>query len=103
MKEDARTPDVYRLISLLNCSVKLITMVSTLRLQEVIHKLVDDDQTGFVWSRCISDNFIYALDLIQCCKQRKKKTIVLKLDFRKAFDIISWDCLFNLLLVRGFD
>jgi hypothetical protein len=83
--------------------VKLITKVLATRLQEQLLKLVDLDQTGFVRSRCIEDNFIYAVDLVQTCKQRKKKTIVLKLDFRKAFDTMAWDCLFKLLAVRGFD
>jgi retron-type reverse transcriptase len=102
-KEDACTPDAYRPISLLNCSVKLVTKVLALRLQAELQNLVDDDQTGFVRTRCIADNFIYALDLVQACKQRKKKTIVLKLDFRKAFDTVSWDSLLTILQVRGFD
>jgi hypothetical protein len=29
--------------------------------------------------------------------------VVLKLDFRKAFDRVSWDCLLRILQVRGFD
>jgi hypothetical protein len=74
------------LISLLNCPVKLITKVIALRLQDRLHTLIDIDQTGFVPSRYLADNFIHALDLVQSCKQRKKKTIVLKADFRKAFD-----------------
>jgi hypothetical protein len=41
--------------------------------------------------------------LVQCCKIRKKKTIVLKLDFRKAFDTVSWDTLLQILQLRGFD
>jgi hypothetical protein len=36
----------------------------------------------------IADNFIYGLDLVQCCKIRKKKAIVLKLNFCKAFDTV---------------
>jgi hypothetical protein len=41
--------------------------------------------------------------LVQTCKQRKKKSIVLKLDFRKVFDTVSWDCIFKTLQNRGFD
>jgi hypothetical protein len=61
--------------------VKLITKVLAIRLQNHLPKLIDDGQTGFVKSRCIADNFIYGLDSVQCCKIRKKKAIVLKLDF----------------------
>jgi hypothetical protein len=76
--------------------VKLITKVLAIRLQNHLPSLIDDDQTGFVRSRCIADNFIYVLDLVQCCKTRKKKAIVLKLDFQKAFDTMSWDFLFKI-------
>jgi hypothetical protein len=82
---------------------KLITKVLAIRLQNHLPKLIDDDQTGFERSRCIVDNFIYALDLVQSCKTRKKKAIVLKLDFRKAFYMVSWDFLFKILHKSGFD
>jgi hypothetical protein len=102
-KDNNCTPDAYRPISLLNCPVKLITKVLVLRLQGLLPRLIDEDQTGFVQSRCIADNFIYALDLVQCYKLRKKKTIVLKLDFQKAFDTVSCDFLIKNFQVRGFD
>jgi hypothetical protein len=47
-KEDSCTLDAYQPISLLNCSVKLITKVLAIWLQSVIQSLVDEDQTGFV-------------------------------------------------------
>jgi hypothetical protein len=47
-KEDACTPDAYRPISLLNCPIKLVTKVLALMLHEELHKLIDNDQTGFV-------------------------------------------------------
>jgi hypothetical protein len=94
-KEGNCTLDAYHPISLLNCLVKLVSKVLALRLQNYLPKLIDDDQTSFVKSRCIADNFIYGLDLVQCCKIRKKKAIVLKLDFCKAFDSVSWNFLFK--------
>jgi hypothetical protein len=84
-KNNMCIPESYRPISLLNCPVKLITKVLAIRLQQQMTNLVDTDQTGFVQSRCIADNFIYALDIAQCYKLRKKETIVLKLDFQKSF------------------
>jgi hypothetical protein len=58
----------------------------TTQLQRDIPKLIDVDQTGFIKGRSISENFIYALELVQCCNRRKLPTLVLKLDFAKAFD-----------------
>jgi predicted ribonuclease YlaK len=60
-------------------------MVTT-QLQRDIPKLIDVDQTSFIKGRSISENFIYALELVQCCNRRKLPTLVLKLDFAKAFD-----------------
>ena len=72
------------------------------RLQQEIPKLIDVDQTGFIRGYSISENFIYSMELIQCCNQRKLPTLVLKLDFAKAFDYVDWGCLAAVMLVRGF-
>jgi hypothetical protein len=39
--------------------------------------------------QCISNNFMYTMDQIQVCRKRKKKAMILKLDFRKPFDMVS--------------
>jgi hypothetical protein len=52
--------------------------------------------------RSISENFVYATELVQCCHKRKAAAVVLKLDFAKAFDSISWQSLRAVLEVRGF-
>jgi len=57
------------------------------------------DQTGFI---AISKNFIYALELVQHCHKQRLPTLVLKLDFAKAFDSVNWDSLLKILQCRGF-
>jgi hypothetical protein len=69
--------------------MKAITKVLTSRLQQNIHALVDADQTGFLSGRRISENIVYAADILRCCHLRKAPTIVFKIDFRKAFDSVN--------------
>ena len=73
------------------------------RLKHAIPNLIDPDQTGFVHGRSIAENFVYAADLLSCCHKQNKPTAVLKLDFKKAFDSVSWDSLIQILYARGFD
>jgi len=101
-KDHAWSPADFRPICLQNCPVKGISKVLTNCLQPLIPSLVSDDQTGFVLGRSIADNFVYAADLLSCCYRRSAPTIVLKLDFHKAFDFVNWDSLEKILLHRGF-
>lgn len=96
-------PSHFRPISLQNCIMKGITKVLTTRLQSCIHSLVDADQTGFLSGRRISENIVYAADLLRCCHTRKTPTIVFKIDFKKAFDSVNWRSLIIILRARGFD
>ena len=73
VKENKNSPSNFRPISLLNCSVKIITKVLAARLQNKIMETVDEDQSGFVKTRCIADNFMYAMDLVQTCRKKKEK------------------------------
>ncbi|KAK1677092.1 hypothetical protein QYE76_037940 [Lolium multiflorum] len=51
---------------------------------------------------CISENFVYATELVQTCYRRRAPCIILKLDFAKAFDSVSWASLRSVMLARGF-
>jgi len=92
----------FRPICLQNCSVKIAAKILTTRLQADIPKLIDLDQTGFIKGRTISKNFVYTTELVQVCHKRKIPTMVLKLDFAKAFDTVNWDSLMLILEARGF-
>jgi hypothetical protein len=89
-KPNAVDVDAFRPICLQNCALKIITKTLTTRLQKEIPRLIDIHQTGFVKGRSISDTFVYAVELVQTCHKRKRPTIVLKLDFAKAFDTVNW-------------
>ncbi|KAK1685445.1 hypothetical protein QYE76_046293 [Lolium multiflorum] len=50
----------------------------------------------------ISENFVYATEIVQCCHKRRAPAFALKLDFAKAFDSINWSSLRAIMRVRGF-
>jgi hypothetical protein len=101
-KVDVTTADGFRPVSLQNCAPKLAAKILTTRLQGVFTSLISDLQTGFVKGRSITNNFLFASELLQCCRKRGAPTIALKLDFRKAFDSVSWGALYTILSTRGF-
>lgn len=98
----ARTPDDFRPISLQNCPPKAIAKAITNRLKPLIPMLVHDNQTGFISGRNIAENYIFAADLLSACHLRKAPAMILKLDFRKAFDSVCWESLLTILAARGF-
>jgi hypothetical protein len=68
-----RLAESARPISVLNCPVKLVIKVLAFRLQGLLRKLIDEDQTSFVHLRCIANNFIYALDWFNVASLGKRK------------------------------
>lgn len=101
-KQGATAVSDFRPICMQNCSVKIAAKALTSRLQKEIVTLIDLDQTGFIKGRTISENFVFAAELVQTCYKRKVPTLVLKLDFAKAFDTVNWSSLMTLLAARGF-
>jgi hypothetical protein len=95
-------PSGFRPVSLQNCDMKIICKALTTRLQAQIADVIDVDQSGFIAGHSISENFVYATEMVQCCFKRRAPTLVLKLDFAKAFDSINWGSLRRALLARGF-
>jgi hypothetical protein len=79
--DDMLTAGGFRPISLQNCIMKIIMRILTSWLHPFIEQLVVCEQYGFIAGRCITDNFLYAAELVQCCRLCKTPTIALKLDF----------------------
>lgn len=92
----------YRPISLLSCTIKLITKLLANRLQSIILKLIHTNQYGFIKSRTIQDCIAWAYQFLSQCHLSKKRTAVLKLDFEKAFDKIEHGMILAILKKKGF-
>jgi hypothetical protein len=101
-RDNVITADGFRPISLQGTILKILWKMLTNRIQSIIPTLVTLDQSGFIRGRDITANFAYAAELVQCCHKRHVPTIVLKLDFRKAFDSVDWGALDRILHARGF-
>jgi Reverse transcriptase (RNA-dependent DNA polymerase) len=93
----------FRPINLLNCSFKIFIKVLTSRLHPVLDRLIGVNQHAFFKSQNIMDNVIVAHEILHSVKQSKKKGLLLKLDFEKAFDNVDWAYLLSIFKQCGFD
>lgn len=100
--ESPESPSDYRPISLINSTLKIISKILATRLSKVVCSLVDSSQSPFIKGRCIIDNIVTAEELMFSLHKRQLLGHILKVDFSKAFDLVDWDFLFNLLEARGF-
>jgi hypothetical protein len=82
--------------------VKLISKILALRLAPKLNELVDRNQSAFVWSRTIQDNFKFIQWASVLIRKKKIPMLLLKLDISKAFDTLSWPFLLEVLQARGF-
>ncbi|XP_078152676.1 uncharacterized protein LOC144547863 [Carex rostrata] len=85
----------YRPISLVNCSLKIISKLLTVRLEHVMDRLIDQTQAAFIRGRYILDNVVLSHELLHYCKTNREEGVVIKIDFEKAYDKGLGPCLAN--------
>ena len=99
--------DNWRPLTMLCCWYKLLSGVIAARINNILSKIIHTDQSGFVPNRFIGDCIRNTFDIMSSAKNNNKTGLLLLVDFRKAFDSISFNFIeksltfFNLLL-RGF-
>lgn len=101
-EEGARSMKKFRPISLINCSYKIFSKALTLRLGKIIDRLVSPHQSAFIQGCYILESVVISHELVHSVHNSNEPGCVIKLDYKKAYDRVSWDFLFEILESRGF-
>ena len=91
-----------RPICLLDVIYKLIAKVLVTRMNKVIDKLVNRNQTGFMKGRYIGENTRLISDVITYCETDNIDGILLAVDYRNAFDSIEHEFIWYTLEAFNF-
>ena len=86
----------------MNVDYKGITKVLTNRFSLLAQTVIGSNQTGFVKGRNILEGVVVLHEIIHELKSTKKRGLILKIDFEKAYDKVRWDFLEEVLTGKGF-
>ncbi|CAI5537701.1 unnamed protein product [Closterium sp. Naga37s-1] len=92
----------YRPITLLNSTYTLVARVLANRMRKVLHKVISEEQYGFLPGRRLSDGVSLIADVVEATKCKDEDWYLLLVDFQKAFDSVSREYLFGTMERMGF-
>ncbi|KAL3698377.1 hypothetical protein R1sor_012453 [Riccia sorocarpa] len=91
----------WRPITLLTMTYKIVANIIALRLKDILPRLIDTQQTGFVTGRNIIDNILSLRLGQEWAQATNQDTIFVKLDFMKAYDRVAHWFLWDTLATMG--
>ena len=74
----------------------------TNRVSPIGDRLISPNQTAFIRGRFILESVVMAHEVMHEIHTTQESALVLKLDYEKAYDRVSWDFLLEMLNSRGF-
>ena len=89
-------------IILLCSDYKLLAKVISNRIKTTLDLLINKDQTGFISGRQISQNIRIAADIVEHAKCKKIYSVLILLNFEKAFDRVEYQSLYFTMEYFGF-
>ena len=89
-------------IILLCADYKLIAKIIANRIKTTLNNLISTDQSGFIAGRDISHNLRKAKDLIDFTNHTSLDSLLISVDFKKAFDRVEYGSLERALTYLGF-
>nr|KAJ0213400.1 hypothetical protein LSAT_V11C400190820 [Lactuca sativa] len=79
----------YMMVNLIGCMYKILSKILSLRIKKFL-KIVGPEQSAYIEGRSILDGPLVLNELYTWTKKKKKKALVFKVDFDKAFDLLNW-------------
>ncbi|XP_035828437.1 uncharacterized protein LOC106013237 isoform X2 [Aplysia californica] len=79
----------WRPITLTNTDYKIFSKILAIRLQRVMPILINENQTGFLKGRSISEHIRTLDDIIYVASEKNLPGMVVSLDFQRAFDTVE--------------
>nr|XP_016433942.1 PREDICTED: uncharacterized protein LOC107760411 [Nicotiana tabacum] len=92
----------YRPIACCNVLYKCISKILCRRLKEAMSHIVTDNQSTFVQGRSMIHNILICHDLLRHYNRKTSPRCLMKIDLRKAYDMVSWEFLEEALRGYGF-
>ena len=80
----------WRPITLLNCDYEIAAKSIASRVKEVLPKIRNNDQTGFLRNRSMGENIRIIDSIIKNANTKQIPGLLLFIDFEKTFDNIKW-------------
>ncbi|XP_058759850.1 uncharacterized protein LOC131633146 [Vicia villosa] len=81
---------------------KILAKLLTARIKRVVSKLVSPNQTAFVPGRNMMDGVLMVNEILDWAKRKKRNCLLLKVDFEKAYDSVSWNFIRFIMDRMGF-
>jgi len=99
------TPSDFRLISLCNVILKIITKSIANGIKQILPKITKEFQSAFVPGRLITENSLIDFETLHYIRKRRTKNngyVGIKLDVAKSYDSLEWDFIENTMTAMGF-
>lgn len=91
-----------RLICLVGSLYKILSKILAAKLRKLIGSIISINQLGLIPGRNIADVTLLVNEVMNLAKREKKSSMLLKVDFEKAYDCVSWNFQKFLLSKMGF-
>jgi len=92
----------WRPITLLNLDYKILSGVLSQRMREVLKDIIGHEQKGFLEGRYIGESTRMVYDIMHYLEAKKRKGLIMLIDFEKAFDSVEWEYISKVLDSYGF-